>query len=83
MPSYEYDCAQCGVFSANRPIAEWDRPAPCPACGADAPRTLTAPAFGGGSRFSADAASTPAVSHPGGCACCRPSAFTRPRLAAQ
>ena len=48
MPTYEYDCAACGPFDALRPIARRDEPAPCPACGAIAPRVLlSAPALAG------------------------------------
>jgi putative FmdB family regulatory protein len=80
MPSYEYACARCGAFSATRPLAEWDQPAPCPSCGAAAPRALTAPAFAttGGARFAADApaqSGAQSAAHTAGCSCCRPRAF--------
>ena len=42
MPLYEYRCEQDGVFSAMRPMAEYDRPCACPDCGADAPRVMLA-----------------------------------------
>jgi putative FmdB family regulatory protein len=83
MPSYDYECARCGVFSASRPVAEYDQPALCPGCTQPAPRTLTLPAFGMSdrSRFSAQSvnersANAPRSSHGGGCACCRPRTTT-------
>ena len=33
MPTYDYDCDRCGPFSESHPIAEFDLPQPCPACG--------------------------------------------------
>jgi putative FmdB family regulatory protein len=46
MPMYEYLCEGCGPFAEIRPMAEYDRPSACPACGVDAPRViLTAPNF--------------------------------------
>ncbi len=71
MPTYDYDCARCGPFSDNRPIAEFDLPQPCPACREPAPRSLTLPAIGGGAS-EAPATGTPFRAHPGGCACCAP-----------
>ena len=47
MPTYDYDCDRCGPFSESHPIAEFDLPQPCPACGDPAPRALTLPAIGG------------------------------------
>lgn len=68
MPTYDYACPDCGPFTDVRPMAEYDRPQPCPSCAALAPRLLTAPALGGGAQ---DPGSAPvARSHPGGCACC-------------
>jgi putative FmdB family regulatory protein len=68
MPTYEYECPDCGPFSDVRPMAEFDRPQPCPDCGAMAPRLLACTAISGGAAEPASAA--PARSHPGGCACC-------------
>ena len=68
MPTYDYDCERCGPFTESRPMAEFARPQPCPACRKLAPRALTSPALGGGAREAAPA--TPFRSHPGGCACC-------------
>lgn len=45
MPFYEYDCAGCGVFSAFKPMVQYQEPQPCPACHVLAPRiVVTAPA---------------------------------------
>ena len=43
MPTYNYACAQCGPFTARKPIAEFDQPAPCPVCGQASGRTLSVP----------------------------------------
>jgi putative FmdB family regulatory protein len=69
MPTYDYECADCGPFTEIRPIAEYDRPQPCPDCGLAAPRLLTAPSLAGGAQ---EAVIAPARSHSGGCACCAP-----------
>ena len=46
MPVYEYDCSNCGSFSANRPMAQYQEPHACPECNQPAPRALiSAPAF--------------------------------------
>jgi putative FmdB family regulatory protein len=71
MPTYEYECADCGPFSEVRPMAEFDREQPCPDCTQPAPRLLTAPALGGGTQET-NAGATPASAHTGGCACCMP-----------
>jgi putative FmdB family regulatory protein len=72
MPTYEYECADCGPFSELRPMAEFDRPQPCPDCAALAPRLLTLAAIGGGAQPSDADAAPAARSHAGGCACCAP-----------
>ncbi|MGD0103856.1 MAG: zinc ribbon domain-containing protein [Rhodopila sp.] len=69
MPTYDYECTDCGPFTEVRPLAEFDQPQPCPDCTQPAPRLLTAPALGGGAQES-DAGATSA--HAGGCACCAP-----------
>lgn len=75
MPTYDYECPDCGPFSEVRPMAEFDRPQPCPDCSNPAPRLLTAPAVGGGAQV-ADAGAPAARSHSGGCACCMPRRLT-------
>ncbi len=70
MPTYEYECPDCGPFTEIRPMAEFDRPQPCPDCATPAPRLLTLPSIGGGARE--DTGAAPMRAHPGGCACCAP-----------
>lgn len=70
MPTYEYECPDCGPFSEVRPMAEYDRPQPCPDCSAPAPRLLTVPALGGAAAEDTGAGLQRA--HAGGCACCAP-----------
>ncbi len=69
MPTYEYECADCGPFAEVRPMAEYDRAQPCPDCGQDAPRLLTAPSLSGGAQ---EASAAPVRAHAGGCGCCAP-----------
>ena len=72
MPDYNYHCASCGGFTANRPMSAFAAPVACPGCGALAPRAVSAPALGGGGAPEADiACAAPRGGHPGGCACCR------------
>ncbi|MFZ3358798.1 MAG: zinc ribbon domain-containing protein [Xanthobacteraceae bacterium] len=42
MPVYDYLCARCGPFTEIRPMADYDVPQQCPACGSKAPRVLLA-----------------------------------------
>jgi putative FmdB family regulatory protein len=70
MPTYDYECADCGPFTEVRPMAEYDLPQPCPDCTRPAPRLLTVAAIGGSTRE--DAGAAPAVAHGGSCACCSP-----------
>jgi putative FmdB family regulatory protein len=69
MPTYEYECPDCGPFAELRPMAEFDRPQPCPDCTQPAPRLLTAPALSGGAQ---EISAAPTRAHVGGCACCAP-----------
>lgn len=46
MPLYEYDCPGCGSFTAWGRMATAEAPAPCPRCGAAAPRAIASPALG-------------------------------------
>jgi putative FmdB family regulatory protein len=68
MPNYDYDCGRCGPFRESHPMAEFELPQSCPACGDPAPRALTSPAIGGGSGEPASA--SPFRAHAGGCSCC-------------
>ena len=46
MPTYDYDCSQCGSFDALRSVAMRDQAAACPSCGGIAPRIwASAPAL--------------------------------------
>ena len=45
MPTYDYRCADCGVFSAMRSIADRDADSACPECGARARRTISMPSL--------------------------------------
>lgn len=48
MPYYDYLCETCGPFAASRPMAEYQEPHGCPACGTASPRAiLTAPRLAG------------------------------------
>jgi putative FmdB family regulatory protein len=71
MPTYEYECENCGPFSDVYPMSEFDRPQACPDCGEAAPRLLTVAAIGGGSQPADPSAPAPRA-HFGGCACCAP-----------
>ena len=83
MPVYDYECGQCGVFTALRPMSECRDPLQCPACGQEAPRAfVTAPALAGmdGALRKAHAINERAAHEPKplsrgrghgpGCACC-------------
>ena len=81
MPVYDYECAQCGPFSAYRPMADYALPAACDACGAPAPRAFyTAPALATmdagvrrGLAVNERSRHEPRRSggvHPSGCGCC-------------
>jgi putative FmdB family regulatory protein len=81
MPFYDYDCAQCGPFTAFRPMADYAAPVSCPDCGEAAPRILLrAPLLGGMDqpRLAAHATNErsaheprrSASGHAPGCGCC-------------
>jgi len=82
MPVYDYLCDECGPFSAVRPMAEYQAPAPCVACGAPAARALLSvpnvSAMAAGQRRAAAvnerSANAPRRSsrHPASCGCCAP-----------
>ncbi|MGQ2978270.1 MAG: FmdB family zinc ribbon protein [Polaromonas sp.] len=85
MPTYDYDCAQCGSFDALRSVAMRNQDAACPSCGGVAPRILaSAPALAlmeGGTRLAMatnerarhepkSSGSYARLKHPAGCGCC-------------
>lgn len=43
MPFYDYDCPDCGTFSAFRSLTDRNLPASCPQCHAEATRVISAP----------------------------------------
>lgn len=85
MPTYDYECRDCGGFDALRPLSQRNEPAACPACAAASPRVFaSAPRLGlleEGTRRAMDvnerARHEPKSSrdyqrlkHPAGCGCC-------------
>jgi putative FmdB family regulatory protein len=85
MPTYDYDCAQCGSFDALRSVAMRNQDAACPSCGGVAPRILAGtPALAlmeGGTRLAMatnerarhepkSSGSYARLKHPAGCGCC-------------
>jgi len=86
MPVYDYNCADCGVFTDLRPMALATEPCDCPDCGQAAPRVLLrAPnfalmdtakrtAYSTNERSSDTPKSTKAgTAHGPGCSCCSSS----------
>ena len=43
MPLYEYECGECGVFSAFKKLSEYREPAYCDSCGAEGVRIISVP----------------------------------------
>ncbi len=41
MPVYSYFCRDCGTFDRLRPIADYQKSAQCPTCGANCDRQIT------------------------------------------
>jgi len=73
MPRYDYSCQDCGPFSEQRPMSEFDLPQPCPECGASSPRALlSAPRLGRGASEPSSSQPYSFASHGGGCGCCAP-----------
>jgi putative FmdB family regulatory protein len=85
MPTYDYNCAQCGSFDALRSVSMRNQDAACPSCGGVAPRILaSAPALAlmeGGTRLAMatnerarhepkSSGSYARLKHPAGCGCC-------------
>ena len=93
MPTYHYDCPDCGGFDAFRPVTERNEPAPCPDCSQQSPRVwASAPRLAllaSESRMARErnerAAHEPMRSrdyarlnkHPSGCGCCSTHAGQR------
>jgi putative FmdB family regulatory protein len=89
MPTYDYDCADCGGFDALRSVAMRNHPAACPGCGAESPRVLvSAPRLACTSPEQRRMHETneraqhaprssrdgyPRMRHPAGCGCCSPA----------
>ena len=85
MPTYEYECRDCGGFDALRSVSRRDEPAACPKCGTASPRVMSAAprlALMAGSTRSAIETNERArhepksskdyqrLKHPSGCGCC-------------
>ena len=77
MPTYQYECKRCGVFNATRPMAEFDRPQPCPECSRSSDRAFgIAPGIatgGSDARTREGSGKLNLGSHRGGCSCCTTS----------
>ena len=85
MPTYDYQCTDCGGFDALRSLSQRNDPAACPECGSDAARVFaSAPRL---ALMEAGTRSAMAVNerarhepkrsgeyqrfkHPSGCGCC-------------
>jgi putative FmdB family regulatory protein len=87
MPTYEYDCPSCGVFSSIKRMSEYQDPQPCPDCGTHASRVLlSAPAFAGmpgglrqahaTNERSSHAPENLKTKHGAGCGCCAAKSST-------
>lgn len=85
MPTYDYECAQCGGFDAIRSVGQRDVAAHCPVCASASPRVWAAAPrlalLAGDTRRAMDvnerARHEPKSSrdyqrlrHPAGCGCC-------------
>jgi len=80
MPIYNYECEGCGPFTAMQPMARFQDPCACPACGAEAQRTVSSPpaiaSIKPGGRTAQEATHPSAAypqrstAHPAGCGCC-------------
>ena len=88
MPTYDYDCPQCGSFDALRSVSMRNQAAACPACGGPAARILSvAPSLAlmeDGARRAMDtnerarhepkrSGDYARLKHPAGCGCCSSS----------
>jgi len=92
MPTYDYSCSRCGIFSALRAMKYRDESCSCPSCGQEALRVLvSAPALSLMSARSRFASATnersshspitsdeyTARKHPYGCSCCTGKVISR------
>jgi putative FmdB family regulatory protein len=48
VPTYTFRCPGCGPFDARLAMSALTDSTPCPVCGGDAPRGVTAPALNAG-----------------------------------
>ncbi len=91
MPTYDYECPDCGGFEAIRSISARNDPADCPSCSQSAPRVMVASfglAYLDGTTVKAMDANERARHepkssknytshrHPAGCGCCSSSRKT-------
>jgi putative FmdB family regulatory protein len=89
MPTYDYECPQCGGFEAFRPLSARNEAAVCPSCSAASERIfVSAPRLAlmdDGTRSAVDAnerarhepkrsSDYARLKHPAGCGCCSTSA---------
>ena len=86
MPTYDYQCFDCGSFEQIRRIANRDAPATCPQCGAQASRILIAApslasltssvrlAMATNEQSSHEPKHSSSYRHPQGCSCCKKTA---------
>ncbi|GGC47598.1 FmdB family zinc ribbon protein [Chelatococcus reniformis] len=92
MPVYDYECPDCGPFSALRSMADYQAAADCPSCASAAPRILlSAPALaqmeaGRRSAFTTNERSRNeprrSGAHAPGCGCCSGRPLSRTRQSA-
>ena len=65
MPIYDYECKECGVFTALRPMSECREPLACPDCNKMAERVLLSmPAIAGMDAVTRKAAAVNPYSRP-------------------
>lgn len=89
MPVYDYQCPDCGVFTAIRAMSAFRDPCACPDCGVEAARVfLIMPAVAGMDAARRTAIATnerashePKRSHAAGCSCCSGGANMRSKTA--
>ena len=81
MPTYSFRCPGCGPFDARLPMSALTDATPCPGCGSDAPRGVTAPALNAGGPAHAVAAAHERSAHAPGVVSAVPSGAPTPRTA--